>query len=116
MTKESWRALWDSWRAFFITFFHPWVLLLLVSTVALGILITRQENVTYIAILTVLMSIFSGILGGIIAKRWDDLNEEKKVVTKGKSAIRNLQHLFWAVILIERESFSIYDVTPIGNI
>jgi hypothetical protein len=55
-----------------------------------------------ITILTFLVSLFSGVLGGIVAKRWDDLTEEKVIVARAKSANRSLQLLLSSVIALER--------------
>lgn len=95
-------GLWDKWKAFFAMIFDPWVILLLLSTLFLALVLVKQTDILIVSAFTFLVSIFSGLLGGVIAKRWDDFTEEKLIETRGKSANRSLQLLLSTVISMER--------------
>ncbi len=95
-------SLKERWKAFGTIIFDPWIIVLLVCTILLSIVLIRQSDVVIISILTFLVSLFSGVLGGIVAKRWDDLTEEKVIVARAKSANRSLQLLLSSVIALER--------------
>lgn len=95
-------SLKERWKAFGTIIFDPWIILLLISTVLLSVVLIRQSDVIIISILTFLVALFSGVLGGIVAKRWDDLTEEKVIVARAKAANRSLQLLLGSVIALER--------------
>jgi hypothetical protein len=93
----------DQWKAFWNIVLDPWVVLLFIATICLSvILIIGQPDKIVVAILTFLVSLFSGILGGIVAKRWDDISQEKVIETRGKLANRGLNLLLSNVIGMER--------------
>jgi len=92
----------EKWKAFITIVLDPWIIFLFICTIILLIVVTRQTDVVIIAILTFLVSLFSGVLGGIVAKRWDDITEEKVIVARAKSANRSLQLLLGSVISLER--------------
>lgn len=95
-------SLKERWKAFGTTLLDPWIIILFICTVFLSIVLIRQSDVVIISILTFLVSLFSGVLGGIVAKRWDDLTEEKVIVARAKSANRSLQLLLSSVIALEK--------------
>lgn len=94
----------DRWKAFGITIFDPWIIILAISSVSLSIVLIRQSDVVNIAVYTLLVALSSGVLGGILAKRWDDITEEKVIVTRAKSANRSLQLLLSNVIALEKRA------------
>lgn len=61
----------------------------------------EQKDILLLATLAFLVSLFAGILGGIVAKRWDDLTEEKIIVARGMSAYRSLQLQLNRIISLE---------------
>lgn len=95
-------SLKERWKAFGIILLDPWLIILFISTIFLSIVLIRQSDVVIISILTFLVSLFSGVLGGIVAKRWDDLTEGKVIVARAKSANRSLQLLLSSVIALEK--------------
>jgi len=92
----------ERWKAFGIIIIDPWVIFLLTCTILLAIVLIRQTDAIIITIFTFLVSVFSGVLGGIVSKRWDDLTEEKVIVARAKSAHRSLELLLSSVITLER--------------
>src|SRR5258708_39095705 len=101
MSKKN--GLQGRWKAFWFVILDPWVLVFFVTTFLLSAgLISGQSDKTVVATLTFLVSLFSGILGGIVAKRWDDITQEKIIETRGKLANRGLNLLLSNVIAMER--------------
>ena len=92
----------NRWKAFGTIIFDPMVISLLICTIGLSAVLILQTDLVIIAIFTFLVSLFSSVLGGIIAKRWDDLTEEKVIVARAKSAHRSLELLLSSVITLER--------------
>lgn len=92
----------ERWKAFGTTLFDPWIIILVICTYFLSTVLIRQSDVIIISTFTFLVSLSSGILGGIVAKRWDDQTEEKIIVARAKSANRSLQLLLSSAIALER--------------
>ena len=92
----------NRWKAFGVIIFDPWIILLLLCTFLLTSILLNITNVILVATVTFLVSLFSGVLGGIIARRWDDITQEKEIMARGKSANRSLQLLLSSLISIER--------------
>jgi len=88
---KSSKDLKSRWLTFVSTILDPWVVALL--TVGIGLLVCQllYEPGTVIgAVLTILVSIFAGVAGAIIAKRWSDITERGVAMVRGESAIRSL--------------------------
>lgn len=83
----------DRWRAFRDIVLDPWAVFLLIATIGLGGALVTQTDTLVVAVFTCIVSLTSGILGGVIAKKWSDLTEEKVIVVRGKSAVRSLKLL-----------------------
>lgn len=92
----------DRWKAFLTTVLDPLSVALMISTIFLSIVLLGQTDRILIATLTFLVSVFSGVLGGVLGKKWDDLTGERIIVARGKSAIRNLKLLLGAAVALER--------------
>lgn len=92
----------ERWNAFGAVLIDPWVIILLASTIYLSLQLLSQEDKFALALLTVLVSLLSSTLGGIVAKRWDDLTEEKVIVTRAKSAHRSLELILSSIIALEK--------------
>ena len=82
--------------------FYPWIILLFIGTLLLTSILVDQSNVIVIAVSAFLVSLFSGVLGGIVVKRLDVITEEKLINAKGNSAYSSLQLLLSSVISLER--------------
>lgn len=91
----------ERWGDFFRVVCGPWSTILILGTVLLLIVLLYQTDKTVITILTFIISLSSGILGGILGKRWEDLTEERVIVARGKSAIRDLKLLLGSVVSLE---------------
>lgn len=108
---QTWQKLWQKlaseWRVFFTVLCNPWVIILIALTI---ILIVSSAAVSpgqlresaaaaplglsfLQAFLAVMISIFSGLAGAVIASRWTEANETSVLTTRGRSAIRGLNLL-----------------------
>jgi hypothetical protein len=92
----------DRWRAFRDIVLDPWAVFLLIATIGLGGALVTQTDTLVVAVFTCIVSLTSGILGGVIAKKWSDLTEEKVIVARGKSAVRSLKLLLGNIGTLDR--------------
>lgn len=94
----------DEWRHFWDVITYPWSIAFFVPALLLSVtlVLVDPSDKVIVALLTLLVSLSSGILGGILAKRWDDLSGEQVLVARGKSAIRSLMLLFKNVQILKR--------------
>ena len=92
--NDSFQSLSKKWFDFFGIILSPSVLLVLLTTIAL-IYFSPTEDVpdNILSILTVIISIFAGVVGALISKKWSEINDGSILVTRGKSAIRGLKLL-----------------------
>jgi len=92
-------SLKDEWKKFGFLIGNPWIVFLLLATIALGVVVTvkRPVDVIVVVTLTVIMSLTSSVLGGLVTKRWSDLTEEKVIRARGQLAVRSLK-LLWSNI------------------
>ncbi len=97
-----------SWTSAIEVLFSPLALILLVLTVAL-IYFHASANPDLLQkfpalgpLITTLSSIFAGIAGGYLEKRWSSVSEGRILVTRGKSAIRGLTLLLQNLGGLER--------------
>lgn len=95
------RNLGKRWQIFLILICDPFCLLFLVVSILLFIYSRNQTDPTVISLLTLILSVLTGLLGGIYTKRWDDLTEEKLIVARGKSATRSLQLILESTLAFE---------------
>ena len=106
--KSRWLTLVTQWVNFLCSFFQPTVVILILLIVFLlyasyQFALQPLVSNTFITII----SILSGLVGGMIAKRLAEISEGTILVTRGKSAIRGLKALFNQVSAIENRT-SIY--------
>jgi hypothetical protein len=101
---ESKNGLKDKWSNFFNVLLDPWVIIMLIATVVFIHYSIQTDDKKLLAILTVIISVFSGLLGGIVANRWAQLTELKVLVARGKSAIRSLKLILLNITNIERRT------------
>jgi len=78
------------------------LLVLTISFIAYTTIQSANTPTVTNAILTLIISLFSGLVGGILAKRWDDINETGKLITKGRSAVRGLRYLSNTIATLDR--------------
>jgi len=86
-------ALKNTWRNFINLVLDPWVLLFSVALGVLFFVFSKQTDFIVISILTVILSIVSGILGSVLLNRWKSINDEKIIVARGNTAVRSLKLL-----------------------
>lgn len=95
------KSMLSRWGGFLKIVLDPWIIFLAAGTVYLSIVLVNQSNRDVITILTFIVSVASGILGGILGKRWDDLVDEKVITARGKSATRDLKLLLRSIASLE---------------
>jgi hypothetical protein len=91
-----------SWKDFGLTIIYPWAIFFLILTVIFLILQFIYNDPVLNITFSILMALSAGVLGGFATKKWERLPDEKLMINKGHSAIRNLWHIFGGIILIER--------------
>ena len=94
---DEWKKFLQEWKNFAITIFSPWTVCLIAITLYFAYRTAGQKTPENIAIFTFILSIFSGVTGGLISKNWMDLTEQRVLVTRGKSAIRSLVLLIFNI-------------------
>ena len=80
-----------SWKHLIATLFNAPVFGLLLISI---ILLNFSSDITdpqISVILTLALSLVTGLLGGILAKKWDDLTDEKVLTVRAENSIRNLK-------------------------
>lgn len=99
-------SLYKKWKNFLNVILDPWVIILSLATVYFiyfsNLPGTTDKNI--ISILTLIISLFSAILGGILANRWAEITELKVLVARGKSAIRSLKLILLNISKIEKRT------------
>jgi hypothetical protein len=98
------QTLKDKWASFFNVMLDPWVIIMLIATVAFIYYSTQKEDKNLLAIITLIISLVSGLLGGIIANKWAQMTELKVLVARGKSAIRSLKLILLNISNIEKRT------------
>jgi rubrerythrin len=102
-STEKWEEFKNAWGDFIRILFSPSVLILILATIGLIIGNQTQENNPFFSkTITFIISIFSGIVGALIAKKWIEINEAGILVTRGKSAIRGLKLLLLNINSLEQ--------------
>lgn len=100
------KNLLHQWATFVGVFFSPFVLILVVATAALLYVSLSipdlQSQPVVSAIITVFISIFSGLVGALVSRRWSEITEGGILITRGKSAIRGLKLLLLNVAAVEQ--------------
>ena len=94
----------DKLANFFNVMLDPWVIILLIATCTFIYYSTQTKETSLIALFTLIISLISGLLGGIIANRWAQMTELKVLVARGKSAIRSLKLILLNISNIEKRT------------
>ena len=55
-------------------------------------------------VLTFAVAISTGLLGGILAKRWDDIIRDSEIQSRGVTAIRNLKNIRYDIIALRERT------------
>jgi len=97
-------SLKGKWNDFFKVVFDPWVILLLVLTIIFIIYSANSADKSILGILTLVITLLSGLLGGVITNRWAQMTELKVLVARGKSAIRSLKLILLNISNIEKRT------------
>lgn len=92
----------DRWKIFISLLFDPFTIILLISSIILVYFASVQTNNELKAILTILTSISSAILGSRIMTIWSNETEGRVIIARGGTAIRNLSLLLKIVSLLEQ--------------
>jgi hypothetical protein len=97
-------SLKDSWKQFISIIFQPFVLILVLASVAAGYLAAHQSDPKIIALMTFIAAICGGALGGILTKQWSEMTEERVIVARGKTAVRALYLLLNNIAHLEKRT------------
>lgn len=97
----SWSSWKRRWQIFCQLIVDPLTIILLILLVVFAKVLTVQVDIGVKAILTLVISIVSAVLGSIIYNRWSSLNEEKIIIARGKVAVRSLKLLLGNIIAID---------------
>jgi hypothetical protein len=98
------QSLKEKWGSFLIVLLDPWVVLMLLATIVFLYYSTQTTDKNILALITLIISIVSGLLGGIIANRWAQMTELKVMVARGKSAIRSLKLILLNISNVEKRT------------
>lgn len=83
----------EPWRVFINIFFNPVVLVTLILSIFgtyLSTLYYKDDTRIIAVLLSILASIFAGILGSVAFDRYKEITGNNILMKKGKSAVRNL--------------------------
>lgn len=97
----DWKA---RWRAFGSIVFEPWSLLLLAIGVAFAHALTKQTQPGLLGTFTLMVSLISGVLGGLWTTRWQRLDDERVTVARGRVAVRSLKLLLGNINALDRRA------------
>jgi hypothetical protein len=97
-------SLKDSWKQFISIVFQPFVLILILASMAAGYLAANQKDPKIIALMTFIAAICGGALGGILTKRWSEMTEERVIFARGKTAVRALYLLLNNIAHLEKRT------------
>lgn len=105
MIKESNKnEVWSKWKTFINLILDPWVIILLASTILLVYETTQPENNNIVFYLNLLITLTSGLLGGILANKWTSLTETRVIEVRAKSAIRSLKLILISIGNLENRA------------
>lgn len=91
--RQQWQQFLGRWSMFVFILLSPWSLGTLVVTVLLLWALSNQEDPMAATILTLFLSLSTGVLGAVWQSEWARQSEMGRLVTKGRSAVRGLRLL-----------------------
>lgn len=100
--KKRWTQLGQNWMGFLALVLDPLVLFLLVAAILLGVVVVTQRDPVVVAVLTIILGVASGLLGGVVSQKWSALTEEKVICARGRLAVRGLKLLLGNITALER--------------
>ncbi len=83
--REEWEKLVK------ILFFPPVFIVIILSLLFLCFSIFLPKNVVLSAFVNILLTLMTGLLGGLIANLWDEKSRNERLKIRGESAIRGLK-------------------------
>lgn len=95
-------SLKERWKAFIKIVLDPVVFVLFPITAFLTWVLVGQTDRLIVVSLTLIISLLSGVLGGVLATKWEALTEKQVVETRGRSAVRSLKLLLGNIVALER--------------
>lgn len=90
------------WGKFGDIVLNPWVACLILAAILFNVLLVNQTDTAIIAALSVIVTLISGVLGGVATKRWLDQVEGTVIVARGKTAVRSLKLLLGSIVSLEK--------------
>ncbi len=97
------QGLKERWKTFGKVFLDPMVVVLLVLGILIYVLSLAQTDRAILALFIILLSVVTGLAGGVVAKRWDDIIGQRLLVARGTVAVRSLKLLLSHVNRLERK-------------
>lgn len=91
----------SAWKRFGLVIGDPWNLILLTAIVALLLYAAKSKEPGVVALLQILVSLVSAVLGGRIVRYVDSLVEGSVLVARGRTAVRSLKLLLRSVSSLE---------------
>lgn len=93
-------SLFDRWKRFLDIVADPWTLVSLIATVYFASeVVTSPEGAR--AVLTVILTLTSAVLGNILAMRWNEQLGKDSMIARGQVAVRQLGLLLFGVYEIQ---------------
>jgi len=92
----------ERWRAFGSIVVDPWTIGLLILGYLLYRFQTTQKDPSIIAALTILISVVTGVLGGLLTNWWSEISGQRILTARGKAAVRSLKLLLGSVHALDR--------------
>jgi len=83
----------NRWKMFFGLILDPWTLVLFVATLLLFYLSTQQASQLVSALIFLLITVTSAVLGGRVSNHWSALTESGALAVRGRVAVRSLKLL-----------------------
>ncbi|MBI5326487.1 MAG: YrzE family protein [Ignavibacteriae bacterium] len=97
-------SLKEKWVNFFNLIWDPLVVFLVILTAIFIYFSNIPLNKNILSVLILIITLVSGLLGGVIANKWAEMTEFKVLVARGKSAIRSLKLILLNVAKIEKRT------------
>jgi len=92
----------DRWSVFLGIVAGPWVIALVVVDGFLGWVLTLQTDPIVVSALTLVITLFAGMVGANIMNRWSGLTGESAIKARGQTAVRGLTLLVRSIAALDR--------------
>jgi hypothetical protein len=104
----------EKWASFARALLDPWSVVSLIVTIVLFWASSATEDHQIGIILSGLAAVTAGVLGAIWTKSWLEMNEERVIVVRGRSAIRDLKLLLRNVSVFQLRLLHYQDQSKSG--